>query len=256
MWTGPRFARRSPARRIIPAVGGGLQRRLGAARPARLAQAARPAQPIGVQFLRTGAFCAIFAPPETLGAAGPAVPTPPAGGRPGPCDRHERRDRRGGSGGREGKRAIWVPFLPLLPEILGWADPAIAAIRPRPDTPGRGAAQSARVVGPTSPARPAGKIGTTGRLGTGGGGRLGQRPGTPVPSPVTIRGGPGPPPPHHRQHPPDRPYGSRRSHRSCGPGRPPGGLPGRRGRPHRWYSRGVARLAPESPDRIHSIEYQ
>jgi len=65
-------------------------------------------------------------------------PTPPAGGRPGPHDRHERCDRRGGSGGREGKRAILVPFLPLLPEILGWAGPAVAVLRPRPDAPGRG----------------------------------------------------------------------------------------------------------------------
>ena len=51
-----------------------------------------------------------------------------------------------------------VPFLPLLPEILGRADPAVAAIRPRPDTRDRG-----RMIGAI------GAIGVTSVAGREGG---------------------------------------------------------------------------------------
>lgn len=101
--------------------------------------------------MRSGDLSAVPATPEILGAAGPAVPTPPAGGRPWPHNRHAQRDRRGGSGLRECERAVWVPFLPF--PLIGAAGAAAPAIRPGGDrgctTGALGATSSAGIPGAT-----------------------------------------------------------------------------------------------------------
>jgi hypothetical protein len=129
----------------------------GRRRPAR----AGPRGPFGscIRIARGSGLGGAHLPPDPLRGAhaggygrGPAPhaealsgeSSPPRGaassGDPGgPHDRHERRDRRGRSGLSECDRAILVPFLPLpLSRSSGEPAPLRAALRPRPDTPGRG----------------------------------------------------------------------------------------------------------------------